>query len=503
MAKEGQSSKGKGKDKARAKGKGERKSKAKGKPKAEGPQPGEEEGASTPRPGALAVGVAAAAMPVVAVPTWGGPGGGAAWWVARNVAPGGLEVYVPAAPAGAPAAAASAFTFTCQVVGRPADSGARLDYVAQSKMRGELLAPEAAAQTMMAVVNRARGTATLVPCLGSGHPLRLQPRLRAPRGPPDTPRPAQEGAALAAQRQQLTREFGSQRAKRKLEQREKLKIDVKKVQFSEALQEVVVQEVRRQAADLSQQGIRAEVLANQLQVLPPCDLDATTAAAAYPIERMLPDRAWELLNPCTDALLALAGGGEPAAESLGPGVLQLRDTANVLAETVGQAEGETVRRGLAKYLALASMLLPLLAGKPTFSAASTSALAEQLGVPDLVLEALLPQFLTPTRASKGNMRWERTEDQRRRASNYILALVYAAHSHATMKLPTLVALLQRPKKDLVGDLRYMGFTVSGNKVTLLAPAPGLAAGAAPATLRDRLPGVKNLMPKDGKGPRGR
>jgi len=460
------------------------------------------------------------AVAAVSVPLAGaGAGGGAEWvrahcpWleVWREPGRGGAgETAVVVGRGGSGAAGAGA---------RSRNSATEVDYVADSRV--EACAGPPATRLAVAVVNRARGTFTMVPCVGDGQLLRLQARVRGRREAADATGgadsggagggavDAEEARALAYKRRRdTTMSYGSLRSKRLLLQAEKHRIDPNRVVQRQALGATIGKAVKEQAQEQADAaGLAALAQQDRLENLPPHDLTATRPEAAYPIRRMVGPGAMQALKEQTSLFLRVLDPQCDVRETLSGQLLALGAPPQLveLAQEAGAARGGAAlaadgRTNRAEALALLSVLLPLMEafnkGKGRLSGESVEKIAEVLKVPAIPLEVMLGKF-SDRRNGKAKVFFSRSPDQGLLMKNCVLVLTLAVHNY-NLNLDD-ATLLLKGRKVSGPQLRALGCTGAGGRFRLLAPKavktelPDSGEESAPSaapTLADCLPKIK-------------
>ena len=394
------------------------------------------------------------------------------------------------------------------VIGRGREGAqSRVEYVADSREAAGV--GSSATRLVVAVVDRAGGKVSLVPCAGDGQLLRLRARVAGPGGASGAtevgPAGTEDALELARKRRrELTMTYGSQRSKRILKRIEKNRIDPNRVVQREALGVTIGQAVKEQAeegADVV--GLVGLAEKDRTDHLPPHDLEATRPEAAYPLRRLAGPTALQALAEQTSLFLRILDPGCEAREALSGElmdlgaphqVVELAQLAAVKQEgRAGAALTADGRTNRAEALALLSVALPLAAafnkGKGRLSGESVEKIGEALKIPRLPLEIMLAKFAEPVKRAKGKVSFSRSAEQSLLFRNSLLVLALAAHNY-DIKLDDLTALLGR--KVPAAQLKALGCAGSGpgRFRLLLAKAAKEEAGAAPATLLSSLPKIK-------------
>jgi len=394
------------------------------------------------------------------------------------------------------------------VIGRGREGEqSRVDYVADSREVAGL--GGSATQLVVAVVDRAGGKVSLVPCAGDGQLLRLQARvagLGSASGATEAgPAGTEDALELARKRRrELTMTYGSQRSKRILKRIEKNRIDPNRVVQREALGATIGQAVKEQAEEGADAvGLVELAEKDRTEHLPPHVLEATRPEAAYPLRRLAGPTALQALAEQTSLFLRVLDPGCEAREALSGKLMELGVPQHLVelaqlataqqegrAGAVLTADGRTNR---AEALALLSVALPLAAafnkGKGRLSGESVEKISEALKIPRLPLEIMLAKFSEPVKRAKGKVSFSRSAEQSLLFKNSLMVLALAAHNY-DITLDELTTLLGR--KVPAAQLKALGCTGSGPGRYRLLPAKAVKdeAGAAPATLLSSLPRIK-------------
>ncbi|CAL8464180.1 g3715 [Coccomyxa elongata] len=334
--------------------------------------------------------------------------------------------------------------------------------------------------------------------VGSGSIVRMESRARGVNYGPTGTVTEQDGdiQARILQNKRLVQAFGSTRRKRQLEQKEGAKVGDDNVLAMDAVEDVLAAASDKAALEKMTKDDVLRTVTN-IRHIPPHHPEATTASAAYRLEELVPEEAWDALEV---SRLKRAMEDESyrdevlRAKGIFPGVVLDR------LALITAPEGPAAQRRL-RAMAFLGPLISLYTGRYRLNVEAQKgglkAVSARTRIQEDVLRGCLDRFYSRAKGEEEGVEvYSRTKEQARMLLLHVLvtALIAEDYSLGARQFEALRAALKLTPQDMVTHYRELGCTcekAAGDaaspmkqyKVTLL-PA---SAKQPPRTLADMFP----------------